>query len=123
MSTTKINIPEDEVTYTLECSPEDIPVRGNALASGDDEEDALAEDRILNDLDCGNEWAWCRVDVYAEWNGFQGRDSLGACSYRDEDDFKAPGGYYEDMKERALDDLYAQVRSALDRALPALADD
>ena len=122
MSTTKLNIPEDEVTYTLECSPEDIPVRGNALASGDDEADKEAEDAIIADFEAGNEWAWCRVDVYAEWNGFQGRDSLGACSYRGEADFKAEGGYYEDMKERALDDLYAQVRSALKRALPALAD-
>lgn len=121
MSTTTINIPEDEVTYTLECSPEDIEVRGNAMASGDDEADKEAEDAIIADLEAGNEWAWCCAKVTAEWNGFEGEDYLGGCSYRDEADFKAEGGYYEDMKERALDDLYAQVRSALGRALPALA--
>lgn len=122
MSTTTINIPEDEVTYTLECSPEDIPVRGNAMASGDDEADRADEDRIIADLESGNEWAWCCAKVTAEWNGFEGKDYLGGCSYASEDDFKRPGGYYDDMKQQALDDLYRTVRSAVERALPALAD-
>lgn len=121
MSTTNIQIPEDEVTYTLDVQPEDIPVRGNALASGDDEEDRRAEDEIIERLEAGDVWAWASVVVRAEWNGFVGQDYLGGCSYANEDDFKAPGGYYDDMKKRALDDLYAQVRSALERALPALA--
>lgn len=121
MSTTNINIPADEVTYTLECLPEDIGVRGNALASGDDGEDRRAEDAIIADLEAGNEWAWCCVKVTAEWNGFEGKDYLGGCSYASEDDFKQPGGYYDDMKQQALDDLYRTVRSAVERALPALA--
>lgn len=121
MSTTNIQIPEDEVTYTLDVQPEDIPVRGNALASGDDEEDRRAEDEIIERLEAGDVWAWASVVVRAEWNGFVGRDYLGGCSYANEDDFKAPGGYYDDMKQQALDDLHREVRSALERALPALA--
>lgn len=123
MSTTKIQIPEDEVTYTLDVQPEDIPVRGNALASGDDEEDRRAEDEIIERLDRGDTWAWASVLVKAEWNGFTGTAGLGCCSYRDEADFKAEGGYYEGLKTEAFDDLYGTVASALNRALPALADD
>lgn len=121
MSTTTINIPEDEVTYTLDCQPEDIPVRGNALASGDDKEDRRAEDEIIERLENGDTWAWASVLVRAEWNGFTGTDGLGCCSYRDEADFCQPGGYYEDMKQQALYDLHRTVRSAIERALPALA--
>lgn len=122
MSTTNINIPEDEVTYTLTCEPEIMEIEGNVLASDDDEADAEAEAFVRAELESGNEWAWCSVKVTASWNGFEGDAYLGGCSYKSEDDFKTPGGYYDDMKQEALYDLYREVRSAIERALPALAD-
>ena len=94
----------DKVTYTVECLPEDMPVEGNAMSSGDDQYDKEVEESISNDLDSGNPWAWCVVKVTAEWNGLKGVDYLGGCSYKSEYDFRQDG-YYEDMKDQALQDL------------------
>lgn len=73
-------ITETEATFTIECRPEDVPVRGNVLASGDDALDKRDEDAILAKLDVGNTWAWCTVRVVATWNGFEGEAFLGCCS-------------------------------------------
>lgn len=109
------------VTLELLCEPEYIPIEGNALASGDDAEDAKEYARIRAELESGNDWAWCcahvRVsyEVAIEGQAFparlEGNDYLGACSYASEADFKA-GGYYDDMVSAALDDLNAR-RAAL----------
>lgn len=101
----------NKLTYKIDLTVEqdDTPVRGNALASGNDEDDRECENAILRRLNRGDEWAWCVVTVTAsvEFEGetFKGRDTLGACSYRDEADFRQPGGYLDDMKASALDDL------------------
>lgn len=108
-------IPDDEVTYSIECLPEHTGVRGNAMASGDDAADKEDENRIIADLESGNEWAWCCVKVTATWNGFTGKDYLGCCSYASEDDFKVEGGYYDDMKQQALEDLHRNVAGTLER--------
>lgn len=101
------------VVYSIECLPEDTPVRGNAMASGDESVDREAEDRILAELDSGNEWAWCTVRVTAEVDGIPvtGEDYLGCCSYASEEDFRQPGGYFGDMKEQAKDDLLQKLES------------
>jgi hypothetical protein len=98
---------ENEVEFSIECLDEHIPVRGNAIVSGDDDYDKQVEDKILSDLQW-NPWAWCCVRVIASWEDFKGDDYLGACSYKSEDDFKA-GGYYEDMKAQALEDLNEEI--------------
>jgi len=104
-------IKEQEVTYTLEVSPEDCPVRGNVLACGDDDADRAAEDEVLARLDRGEVWAWCCVRVVAHWRGFAGDAYLGCCSYQDAADFKHAGGYWEDMCNQACYDLEAAVNS------------
>lgn len=104
----------NDCAFTLTAEQDDIPVRGNAMASGDDEVDRAEEDRILNELDDGNVWAWASVTLTCTFGGFEGFDSLGACSYRDEDDFKQPGGYYEDMREQAFENLVAIMGEAAD---------
>jgi hypothetical protein len=48
----------------------------------------------------------------ARWQGYEGFDSLGGCSYESEADFKA-GDYFESMKQQALDALNAEVASCL----------
>lgn len=101
---------ESEVDYVLEVEMDNFPVRGNAIASGDDAEDKRVEDEILSRLNCGDIWAWGTVKVTALWNGFEGVDYLGGCSYRDEEDFKQPGGYFEDMKRQALADLKSNIK-------------
>ena len=92
------------VTYRIEVDFDDMPVRGNAMASGDAAADKEVEDEILRRLDRGDVWAWASVQVVAECQGFRGTDSLGGCSYKDEEDFKT-GGYYKDMRREALADL------------------
>ena len=94
----------DDVTVTLECLPEDVPVRGNAMASGDPDVNRETEEWIFSELSAGNDWAWACAKVTVRWGEFTGDDYLGACSYRNEADFVADG-YYSDMVASALDDL------------------
>lgn len=94
--------------YSIECLPEDMPFVGNCMASGDDEVDAEAEQWIRDQLDAGNEWAWCCVKVTATFKGLEATDYLGGCSYKGEADFKS-GGYYDDMIAAVTADLKAQI--------------
>lgn len=89
------------IEYQLHIDQEDIPVRGNAMASGSDAEDKEVEDEILKQLDHGNLWAWCSVTCTAQYKGFEGTDHLGGCSYHSTEEFIQPGGYWEDMKDEA----------------------
>jgi hypothetical protein len=102
----------DGITYTLDILPEDVPVRGNALASGDDKTDRAAEDEILARLESGDNWAWCCVSVTAEVNGFEASTYLGACSYDGLTDFLHPDGYYPSMREEAREALITKLESA-----------
>ena len=89
----------------LAAEPDDMPIRGNALASGDDDIDRRAENDIIEQLDAGNAWAWASVRVcvtHPAVVGIEGNEYLGCCSYASEDDFKADGGYYDDMVHEAL---------------------
>jgi hypothetical protein len=93
----------DEVDFSIELRPEHTQVEGNCSAI-DEETDEQTKTWIYEQLEGGNDWAWCCVRVVARWEGFEGDDFLGCCSYLSEGDFKV-GGYYEDMKQQALDDL------------------
>ena len=110
---------ESDVTFHVIAEQDHIPVRGNALASGDDAEDRRCEDEILKRLNDGDVWAWAVVEVEARYHGLVGRDVLGGCSYRDEADFREPGGYFDDMKSEALADLQHQ----LDELAPAICEE
>lgn len=103
-----------DVTFSIEIEAEDIPVRGNALASGDDAADKEAEDAIIAQIESGDNWAWCTVFVYASWNDHRAQTNLGCCSYADEADFKGEGGYYEQMCADALDALNADLQATAD---------
>src|SRR5688572_13886675 len=93
-------IDDNDLIYNLEADFDDIPVRGNALAFGDDAEDKRCEDEIIERLESGDVWAWASVKVtccHKDLPEIEGVDYLGGCSYLDESDFKQPGGYYDDM--------------------------
>lgn len=100
-----------DVTYTLTCEPEFMPIRGNASA-WDDEEDEKYAQWIEEQLENGNEWAWCIVYVTADFDGLTGFSSLGGCCYAGAEDFKASGGYYDDMKAEALANLKTRIDAA-----------
>lgn len=110
---------EAEVTFTIRCEEEGIPVRGNAMGSGNDEDDRRVEEAIIDELESGNPWAWCCIGVIAEWNGFKAHDYLGCCSYENEEDFKE-SGYYVDMKVEALKKLNDDLETMVDRLKPLI---
>jgi hypothetical protein len=97
-----------EVEYEVECLVEDMPIRGNCMASGDDVVDEDCAKEIESRLADGNDWAWCCVKVTARWHTFESTEYLGGCSYEDEEDFRK-GGYFEDMQDEALHILTNQI--------------
>lgn len=64
-------------------------------------------------IEAGNEWGWCCVQVRARFADWTGSDFLGGCSYENERAFKVPGGYYEDMVNNAIEELAQQMERAL----------
>ena len=101
-----------KVSYELMVEPDQTPVRGNSCVTGNDAIDTEVEDSIIARLDDGNIWAWAMVRCTARYEGIDslsGVDYLGCCSYTDEDEFKQPGGYWDEMKDTARDDLYYQM--------------
>lgn len=110
MTTIRIKLPKiEQVEFEIKCLPEDIQVKGNCSAI-DEETDTTTEQMIYDQLNNGNQWAWCTVKVTANWKGLEGSDYLGCCSYESEEDFKS-GGYFQDMKEQAFNDLISKITS------------
>ncbi len=58
---------ELQLNIYRELLPEDIPVRGNVMVSGDDALDQEVEDEIIARLDRGDIEAWCMARVTAEF--------------------------------------------------------
>ena len=104
---------EEEVVFDCECEPEEMQIEGNASAIGP-EEDAQTYKWIRDQLDGGNEWAWCGVIVTARWGDFEAKEYLGGCSYESREDFMKPGGYYDDMKSEALAALNVKIRASFE---------
>lgn len=100
-----------EAQISIRAEPEWVPVAGNAMASGDETLDRAVEQEILQRLDQGDLWAWAAVMVEVSWQCFRGSACLGCCSYESEEDFRAPGGYFDDLVEEALADLNRELVS------------
>ncbi len=114
MTTIRFKLPTiNKVDFTIECLPEDMQIEGNASAIDEDTDNEIAQ-HIHDELNNGNEWAWCTVKVTATYKGHEGTDYLGGCSYKSENDFKEVGGYYEDMKIAAFNDLIASLEALRD---------
>lgn len=114
-------VTREECRITVRTEPEHIPVRGNAMASGDPQLDRELEDSIIERLETGDEWAWCYVVVTVSWGDFDASASIGACSYDDEADFCQPGGYFDDLVDEALEGVndgimraYMSIQTLLD---------
>jgi hypothetical protein len=68
----------EQVNFTLAIEPEHVPVRGNYMASGDDEQDRADEDDLIERLEAGDDRAWCCLVVTCEdEDGNTATDSLG----------------------------------------------
>lgn len=116
------NLTVNEVTFTIEANEEYAPIRGNIIDSGDPEYDLKVENEVFDQVNCGNVWAWCGVKVVAHWNGFQGVDTLGCCSYASQRDFVENSGYYEGMKGIALANLNEEIAVQYNRMLSLIHD-
>lgn len=112
----------DDVTITLKAEQDDLDVRGNAMASGDDAFDLEVENEILNRLETGDVWAWAHVAVTATWNGFSASNAISGCSYANEADFTRPGWYYDDMVSEAIDRLNADIAATYSTVAELLED-
>jgi hypothetical protein len=113
-----------EIVFDVVAEQDDMPVRGNAMVSGDTAVDKEAEDEILRRLDQGDIWAWAFVTVTARLmvDGVEfaeGGYYLGGCNYKNEGAFYRPGGYFDDMKGRAREELFAQLERAKNRGRKA----
>lgn len=93
---------------SIEISECDIPVEGS-FATDDAAADAAQVTEIKRRLRNGDTWAWCTVTVSATCHGYSGSDSLGACSYADEQDFRTPGWYFDDMVTEAIAALATEI--------------
>lgn len=96
-----------KIEFFIEILPEERS-RDDFFASGDDEQDRQDVAWINDQLDRGNQWAWCVVVVTGKYGPLTAKRSLGGCSYRDEKDFIS-GGYYDDMKHAVVKELEKQL--------------
>lgn len=109
--TLRIKLPSiKDVEFTIECLPEEQPIKGNAISTGDEDEDQRVENAIFQQLDNGNEWAWCCVKVTASYRGLTAEDYLGCCSYADKKDFEKDM-YFKDMKQTTYKELIKQIEN------------
>ena len=102
----------EEAAIRVLAEPDHIPVEGNACVSGDDDFDREVEHNVLCRLQQGDVWAWAAVTIVVAWGQFEGRAYLGCCSYADENDFRQPGCYFDDLVAEALAELNRSVREA-----------
>ncbi len=100
---------ESRATVTLECLPEDLVIEGNCSAI-DPETDREQEQWIYEQLQRGNEWAWCTAKVTVSWHGITSEDYLGACSYESERSFRE--SMYVDMVRCCCVDIVSQLFAA-----------
>lgn len=106
---------DPEIEIELIAIADDLQVRGNALCSGNDKLDKQCEDEILRRLDSGDVWAWASAEVKVTKGGLTESEYLGGCSYKDAQDFKRCG-YYYDMVTTALERIEAELSNQADAA-------
>ena len=115
------------LTYHVHAADEDLPLEGHFVEAGGPENaevNAALERELLGRLDRGDLWAWCTVTVVAKLEHasgftFLGEATLGACSYENEEQFRADG-YFDDMKKEALANLRARLEEAADKGRVAV---
>jgi hypothetical protein len=120
MSWKKLN--KNDINIRITAYPEDIPVKGNAICSGNEDFDQQVESEILERLEQDEVWAWATVCVTAEWEGLKEEGYLGCCCYADEKEFCQEGGYYEEMVEEAINNLNKRMQNLYKKMSVLMAD-
>ncbi len=102
------------------CEPDDPSLVDGSFGSDDEEADRALRREILERFEAGHVEAWCTIIVVCRWVGpdgtvYEGRDSVGGCSFLAD----AGESYLEDyvehsgMREEALADLCETLCDAL----------
>jgi hypothetical protein len=109
------SLTERDVEFDVVVRGEDMPYEGNCSAI-DDDTDREQEQWVRDQLDVGNDLAWCWVQVIARPRDarlarFEGTDSLGGVSCVDQKDLDGVVEAHA-MKSEALDDLNRQLEQA-----------
>lgn len=101
---------DENVAIEIIADYETMPLEGNLIDSGDAEFDKRVCEDVRQQLNVGNVWSWCSVEVKVSYkNIIFSSDYLGCCSYDNEADFKA-GAYYSDMVDTCIYDLNKQLQ-------------
>lgn len=104
---------EKDVQFELIAHPEETPIKGNVMDCGKDQEDHKAEQMVQEQLESGNMWAWCTVEVKATWQNFTYSDFIGCCSFKSQQDFEQL--YYDDMAQTCLAELNEMVANTFNK--------
>ena len=99
----------EEVGIHLTAEADQTAVLGNASASGVKRIDREIEQEIFERLNRGDVWAWADVTVTVSWGPFSAIDTFGGCNYENEEEFRQPGGYFDDMVDEALAKLNRKI--------------
>ena len=105
----------NDITILVTAHPEEIPVQGNAICSGDEDFDHQVESEILERLEQDDVWAWATVCVSAEWEAVKEKEYLGCCCYESEEDFRNNSGYFEEMVDQAITSLNTRLQGLYER--------
>ena len=101
----------NDIRVVVTAFPDEIPVKGNALCSGDEDFDRQVESEILNRLEQDDVWAWATVCVSAEWEALKENEYLGCCCYESEEDFRNNSGYFEEMVDQVITNLNKRLQN------------
>ncbi len=99
---------QNNIDLKIECLEEETCVRGNVCASGDDDFDREEENKIIEELESGNPWAWCIVKVSGSCNGIYAEDYLGGCSYEDQESFER-NLYFDVMRDSVINQITEEL--------------
>ena len=104
------------VEYEITIEPEEMDYHGNCSAI-DEETDRENEQWVTDQLNSGNECAWCWVGVRATFGEYHGDDSLGGISCKNHEDLEALIKGHG-MYENALANLKERLTYVAERAVP-----
>lgn len=110
----------EAATFTIHLSEEDCSPEHMERTQGLAPEFA---EIVRENMRKSPDWGWCQVEVRCVVrvgnNSYQGTDHLSGCSYTSEAEFTQPGGYFEDMKKEAFEDLLSMLRCEVIRGREA----
>ena len=103
-------IDQKDVKFIIRALPEDNGPEG-VFNSGNTDRQAKTCLRIRKEMEW-NVWAWCIVQVKAQYMGLTAVEYLGACNYKSQSQFEEDY-YYDQMKRLCIDSLCKQIEQII----------